>query len=263
MKGIAPADRPFIFSKCGLVWDAEDPYKRAWRVGAPDSIRKDAEASLRRLRVEVIDLYQMHWPPNDGAKLEDYWGALLELKDEGKIRAAGLSNHGLAQLEVAEALGHVDSLQPPFSAIKRTMADEVAWCAAHSTGVIGYAPMQAGLLSGAFSAQRVADLHPDDWRTRDVEFQGERLHRNLAVTDALRPIAEAHGTTVPAVAIAWVLAWPGMTGAIVGARGPEQVDGWLPAANLELSELEVDEIARAIESTGAGEGPSRPPRHLA
>jgi len=258
MAGIAPADRPFIFSKCGLVWDAADPYKRAWRVGAPDSIRKDAEASLRRLRAEAIDLYQMHWPPDDGAPLEDYWGALLELKHEGKILAAGLSNHGLAQLESAEALGHVDSLQPPFSAIKRSMAGEIAWCAANSTGAIVYSPMQAGLLTGAFSAQRVASLHHDDWRTRDAEFQGERLQRNLALAGSLRAIAEEHGTTVPAVAVAWVLAWPGITGAIVGARDTAQVDGWLPAAKVELSGAELDQIARAIESTGAGQGPSRP-----
>ena len=116
----------------------------------------------------------------------------------------------------------MDSLQPPFSAIKRSMADEIAWCAANSTGCIVYSPMQAGLLSGAFSAQRVASLHHDDWRTRDAEFQGERLQRNLALAGSLRPIADAHGTTVAAVAVAWVLAWPGITGAIVGAtrHGP-------------------------------------------
>jgi len=258
MKGIPAADRPYIFTKCGLRWDKEDPYKPAKRVGAPESIRAEVEASLRRLAVEAIDLCQMHWPAEDGARLEDYWGTLLQLKAEGKIRAAGLSNHDMVLLEAAEARGHVDTLQPPFSAIRRTMAPEIAWCATHSTGVIVYSPMQAGLLTGAFSAARVAALHQDDWRARNAEFRGERLERNLALAEALRPIADERGTTMAAVAVAWVLTWPGVTGAIVGARNAEQVNGWLPAANLELSETELEDIARAIESTGAGDGPSRP-----
>lgn len=260
LTGIAEADRPFIFTKCGLVWDNDHPYKPARRLGDPDSIRKGAEESLRRLQVEAIDLLQMHWPPEDGSRLDDYWGALLELREEGKIRAAGLCNHSLAQLDTAEALGHLDTLQPPFSAVKRTSAPEVAWCAANTTGVIVYSPMQAGLLTGAFSAERAAGLDHEDWRRRDAEFQGERLQRNLALADALRPIAEQRATTVAAIAVAWVLAWPGVTGAIVGARSTGQVDGWLPAATLELSDAELDQIALAIESTRAGDGPSRPPR---
>lgn len=258
MRGITPADRPFIFTKCGLRWDPADPYKQARRVGAPASLREEVELSLRRLETDVIDLYQMHWPAEDGTPLEDYWSTLLQLKDEGKIRAAGLCNHNAVQLEAAERLGHVDSLQPPFSAIKRSTADEIAWCSEHSTGVIVYSPMQAGLLTGAFSAERVANLHADDWRARNPEFQGERLSRNLALAGALRPIAEARGTTVPAVAVAWTLAWRGVTGAIVGARSPAQVDGWLPASELVLTTTELDDIAAAIASTGAGEGPARP-----
>lgn len=258
MRGITPADRPFIFTKCGLRWDPADPYKQARRVGAPASLREEVELSLRRLETDVIDLYQMHWPAEDGTPLEDYWSTLLQFKDEGKIRAAGLCNHNVVQLEAAERLGHVDSLQPPFSAIKRSTADEIAWCSAHSTGVIVYSPMQAGLLTGAFSAERVANLHAEDWRLRNPEFQGERLSRNLALAGALRPIAEARGTTVAAVAVAWTLAWRGVTGAIVGARSPAQVDGWLPASELVLTTTELDDIAAAIASTGAGEGPARP-----
>lgn len=258
MDGIPDVDRPFIFTKCGLEWDSQDPYGPARRVGSPKSIRAGAEASLRRLRVEAIDLLQVHWPAEDGTPIDDYWATMLQLKDEGKVRAAGLSNHSLAQLEQAEAIGHVDTLQPPFSAVRRAMAPEVAWCAEHSTGVIAYSPMQAGLLTGAFTAQRAAQLHKDDWRLRDPEFQGERLLRNLALADALRPIASERGTTVAAVAVAWVLSWPGVTGAIVGARSPSQVDGWLGAAELELSDQELADIAAAIESTGAGQGPSRP-----
>jgi len=258
LRGIPAADRPFIFTKCGLRWDPADPYKPARRVGAPASLREEVEASLRRLEVEVIDLYQMHWPAEDGTPLEAYWSTLLELKDEGKVRAAGLCNHSAAQLEVAERTGHVDSLQPPFSAIRRTAAPDIAWCAAHSTGVIVYSPMQAGLLTGSFSAERAANLHPDDWRRHNPEFQGERLSRNLALADALRPIAAARGTTVAAVAVAWALAWPGVTGAIVGARSAAQVDGWLPAATIELSPAEIDQVTAAITATGAGEGPVAP-----
>jgi aryl-alcohol dehydrogenase-like predicted oxidoreductase len=213
---------------------------------------------LRRLKVDVLDLLQMHWPPDDGARVEDYWGAMLELKEQGKVRAIGLSNHSVERLEKAEPVGHVDTLQPPFSAIKRTTATEIAWCADHSTGVIVYSPMQAGLLTGAFTAERVAGLHSDDWRGRDPQFQGERLQRNLALTEALRPIAQERGISLAAIAVAWVLSWPGVTGAIVGARNDQQVDGWLPAAQTELTPAELGRIAAAIEATGAGEGPVTP-----
>jgi aryl-alcohol dehydrogenase-like predicted oxidoreductase len=260
MEGIPEADRPFIFTKCGLAWANDDPYKPAVRTGTTQDIRAGVEASLRRLRTETIDLCQMHWPAGDGTRLEDYWATLLQLKEEGKIRWAGLSNHDVAMLGTAEAIGHVDTLQPPFSAIKRSAAPEVAWCAASSTGVIVYSPMQAGLLTGTFTTERAARLSPEDWRSRDVEFKGERLERNLALADALRAVASQAGTTVPAVAVAWVLSWPGISGAIVGARSSRQVDGWLPAATLELSEGELEDIAQAIESTGAGAGPSRPAR---
>jgi aryl-alcohol dehydrogenase-like predicted oxidoreductase len=259
VSGLGSADRPYVFTKCGLVWDDRDHYKPAVRVGAAKSIRSEVEASLRRLQVERIDLYQVHWPADD-VGIEDYWSTMLALEQEGKIRAAGLSNHNVAQLEVAEALGHVSSLQPPFSAIKRGAAAELAWCASHATGAIVYSPMQAGLLTGAFSVERVASLDKEDWRARDVEFHGDRLQRNLAITEALRPVAARHETTVASVALAWVLAWPGVTGAIVGARSAGQVDGWLPAATLELSAAELDEIALAIEAARPDAGPVRPPR---
>ena len=260
MEGIPEADRPFIFTKGGQVWDETDRYKPARRVGTRESVRAGAEASLRRLGVDAVDLYQMHWPPGDGSPIEEYWGALLELKDEGKARAVGLSNHNVAQLEEAEAVGHVDSLQPPFSAVKRGTAPEIEWCAAHSTGVIAYSPMQAGLLTGAFSTERVANLHQDDWRKRDPQFQGENLERNLALAEKLRQIGERRSVGAGVVAIAWALEWPGVSGAIVGGRSPSQVDGWLPAATLKLTEAELDEVSHAIESTGAGFGPSRAPR---
>lgn len=256
LRGIPADRRPYVFTKCGLVWDEANPTATPRRVGEARSLRREVENSLRRLQVERIDLYQMHWPAADGTPLEAYWQTLLELKREGKVRAVGLSNHSAAQLEVAEALGHVDTLQPPFSAIRRDVAAaELPWCAGHATGVIVYSPMQSGLLTGAFSAGRVAGLPADDWRSRHPEFTGEKLARNLALADALRPIAERHGTTQGAVAVAWTLAWPGVTAAIVGARSPAQVEGWLAAARLELSPAEMQEIAAALQGTGAGSGP--------
>ena len=154
---------------------------------------------------------------------------------------------------------HVDSLQPPFSLIRRDAGGrEIAWCAEHGTGVICYSPMQSGLLTDSFAAGKVATMAYDDWRRRSPEFQEPNLSRNLALRDALRPIAQRHGTTVSAVALAWTKAWPGVTAAIVGARSPAQVDGWIGAASLDLTAADLEEIASAIERTGAGTGPTMP-----
>ena len=259
LRDYAPADRPLVFTKCGLTWDEQDRAAPPTFVGNPASIRRELEGSLRRLGVERIDLYQMHWPAQDGTPLEDYWGTLLDLQREGKIRAAGLSNHSVAQLEAAERLGHVDSLQPPFSAIRRDAAGELGWCAARGTGVIVYSPMQSGLLTGTFTEERASSLPSDDWRRKSPDFRGEALRRNLQLAEALRPVAERHATTVAAVACAWTLAWPGVTAAIVGARSPRQVDGWKDALRLELTAADLNEIGAAIERTGAGAGPVRPP----
>jgi aryl-alcohol dehydrogenase-like predicted oxidoreductase len=259
LRDIPADDRPYVFTKAGLVWDERDHSAPPRRIGDPLSLRREVEASLRRLDVERIDLYQMHWPAEDGTPLEDYWGTLLQLKEEGKVRAVGLSNHHVGQLEDAERLGHVDTLQPPFSAIRREVAvAELPWCAAHGTGVIVYSPMQSGLLTGAFSLERAARLGADDWRSHSPDFTGLGLRRNVALADALRPIAERHSATVAAVAVAWTLAWPGITGAIVGARSPAQVDGWIDAASLELTGSDLDDIAAAIKRTAAGVGPVRP-----
>ncbi|KGD94085.1 aldo/keto reductase [Achromobacter sp. RTa] len=256
---MAPAERPYVFTKCGLNWSADQPRAMPRRTGAPASIRREIEDSLRRLGVERIDLYQMHWPAGDGTPLEAYWQQLLDLKREGKVRAVGLSNHNLAQIQAAEALGHVDTLQPPFSAIQRAAgADLIPWCARNGTGVIVYSPMQSGLLTGRFSVERARSLPEDDWRARNAEFASPNIERNLALAEAFKPVAERHGTTVAAVAAGWTLAWPGVTGAIVGARSAAQVDGLLGAAELELDSEDMDAIAEAIERTGAGAGPVRP-----
>ncbi len=260
LKRMRPDARPFVFTKCGLIWDETDTRAFPKRIGRPDSIRHEVEASLRRLGIERIDLYQMHWPAQDGTPIEEYWQALLDLKAAGKVRAVGLSNHDATQLAAAEAIGHVDTLQPPFSAIERGAGEAILpWCEAHGTGVIVYSPMQAGLLTGSFSEARAATLGDDDWRSRSDNFKGEALRRNLALADALKPIAERHQVPVPCVAIAWVLSWSAVTGAIVGARSPQQVDGWAGGARLTLSPPELDEIAQAIAATGAGRGPARAP----
>lgn len=249
-----PSSRPYVFSKGGLATREG----QAYGIAQPDSLRRELEGSLRRLGVECIDLYQMHWPAGDGTPLEVYWQALLDFQRDGKVRAIGLSNHGLAQVQAAEAIGHVDALQPPFSLIRREAgADLLPWCESRQTGVIVYSPMQSGLLSGAFSDTR--RLPSNDWRSRDAEFLPPRLARNLALAETLRPLAERHGTTVGAIAIAWTQAWPGVSGAIVGARSPAQVDGWLGAATLELDDEALQLIADALADSGAGSGPLQPP----
>ncbi len=258
LAGVPESERPLVFTKCGLVWDPTDRLKPSRQIGNPASIRREAEDSLRRLRVERLDLLQMHWPSRDGSAVEDYWAELVDLRREGKILSAGLSNHGIEALDRAEAIGHVDVIQPPFSAIDRRAAlDLLGWARAHETGVIVYSPMQSGLLSGQFSLERADQLAPGDWRRSSPEFT-DRLDQNLALANALRPIAERHGVSTGAVAIAWTLAWPGVSGAIVGARSAAQVDGWIAAGTLDLTADDLDEVEVAIRTTGAGEGPTRP-----
>ena len=259
LRALGAAERPLVFTKCGLAWDERNPMVQARRVLRPDAIRAECEASLRRLGVERIDLYQFHWPDQGGTPVEDSWAAMARLVDEGKVRAAGVSNFGVDLLERCEKIRHVDSLQPPFSLVRRTAAErEIPWCVQHRTAVVCYSPMQSGLLTDRFDAARVGQLAPDDWRRRSPEFQPPNLERNLALRDALRPIAARHGVGVSAVAVAWTLAWTGVTGAIVGARSPDQVDGWIAAASLELDGKDLDEIASAVARTGAGPGPTRP-----
>lgn len=259
LKDIPTSQRPLVFTKCGLTWDDQDRMAPPRNIGAPASIRRELEASLKRLGVERIDLYQMHWPAKDGTPIEDYWQTLLDLKAEGKVRAVGLSNHNVKQLEAAEAVGHVDTLQPPFSAIRREFAGaELPWCLAHDTGVIVYSPMQAGLLTGAFTQARADKLPADDWRSRNTEFNGDKLKHNLQLAETMKAVGKRHGTTAAATAIAWTLAWPGVSGAIVGARDPSQVDGWIDAATLHLRQADLDEIAATIHASGAGAGPPLP-----
>ena len=259
LREIPAGQRPLVFTKCGVVADPAKPFGPVTRTLRPDSIRREIEQSLKRLGVERIDLYQFHWPDETGVPIEDSWGEMVRLIAEGKVRAAGVSNFNVDLLERCERIRHVDSLQPPFSLIRRkAAADVIPWCAAHGTGVIVYSPMQSGLLTDSFTAERMAKLAEDDWRRKNPQFQEPNLGRNLRLRDALRPIAARHGVSVSAVSAAWTLSWRGVTGAIVGARSAAQVDGWIAAGQLDLSSQDLDEIARAIGQTEAGEGPARP-----
>ena len=259
VRELPESDRPYVFTKGGMIPDLDNRFEEPERDLRPESIRREVEASLRRLGVDRIDLYQFHWPDETGTPVEESWGEMARLVDEGKVRAAGVSNFDVGLLERCEAIRHVDSLQPPFSLIHRESgADVIPWCAAHGTGVIVYSPMQSGLLTDSFSAERVASLASDDWRLRDEDFQEPALSRNLSLRDALEPIAKRHDTSTAAVAVAWTLAWPGETGAIVGARSPGQVDGWIGAASLELTDDDLADIAEAVRTTGAGSGPATP-----
>jgi len=264
LRSLPLSERPWVFTKCGLLWDDKNPMQAAQRVLTPQSIRRECEASLRRLGVDRIDLYQFHWPDGIGTPIEDSWGEMSLLVKEGKVRAAGVSNFNRELLERCEAIHHVTSLQPPFSLIHRAAAEqELPWCKSHNTGVICYSPMQSGLLTDDFTAARIPRLAADDWRRKAAEFQEPNLSRNLALRDALRPIARRHGASVASVAIAWTLIWPGVTGAIVGARTPAQVDGWISAATLQLTPEDITDISSAIATTRAGSGPSRPAKSIA
>ena len=259
LKAIPAADRPLVFTKCALVWDPQNPRTPAKRSAAPASLRRDCEASLRRLGVDRIALFQIHWPDEGGVPAEESWGEMSRFVDEGKVRAIGVSNFGVELLDRCERVRHVDSLQPPFSMIARDSASGlIPWAADHGTGVIVYSPMASGILTESFSPARVTAMAEDDWRRQAPNFNEPALSRNVALRDALRPIAHRHRTTVSAVAVAWVLAWPGVTGAIVGARSPEQVDGWLGGGAVTLTAADLSEIAATVARTGAGSGPVQP-----
>jgi aryl-alcohol dehydrogenase-like predicted oxidoreductase len=256
---IPVSERPMVFTKGGLDADPANPYIPATRSLRPEFIRRECENSLRRLGVERIDLYQFHWPDETDTPVEDSWGEMARLADEGKVGAMGVSNFSVELLERCEKVRHVDSLQPPFSMIHRTSGSTVIpWCAAHGTGVIVYSPMTSGILTDTFSRERVASMADEDWRKRSADFNEPGLSKNIALRDALVPVARRHGVSVASVAVAWTLAQPGVTGAIVGARRPEQVDDWLPAGSLELTPADLREISTAIVSTGVGATSARP-----
>ena len=260
LKGYATGEEVFVCTKCGRrTLPDGSPYGDL----RPQSIRVECEASLRRLGVERLDLYQIHWPDVDtGAPLEDSWTVMAELVDEGKVRWIGVSNFDVDELERCEAIRHVDSLQPPLSMLQRgALRNVIPWAAAHQTGVIVYSPMASGLLSGTFDRERLDNLAPDDMRLGRSEFTEPELSKNFALVERLRAIADDFACSVAELAIAWALAQEGVTGAIVGARRPTQLDHWTGAGRLELSEELLRAISDAIADTGAGtEELPTPPR---
>ena len=251
-------DRPLVFTKCGLVW--EPGGTTVSNVGAPDSIRRECEASLRRLGVEVIDLLQIHWPPTDGTPIEETWSTMADLVDEGKVRYIGTSNFDVDLLEACETVRHVDTYQPELNLLVRgAAATTLPWCEARGTGVIVYSPMRSGLLTGAYTRERAENLPADDWRSTHPDFQEPGLAANLLFVERLRVIAAEMNCTLAELAVAWTLAWPAVGGAIVGARRPAQLDDWIGAGSLELDDDRLDEIATLLDETGAGSGPTLRP----
>lgn len=244
LEGIS-RDEVYVATKCGRVKGDGDVPEGDLR---PESIRRQLEASLRNLRMDTVDLYQIHWPDTTtGTPIEESWAAMARLQDEGKVRWIGVSNFDVSLMERCEAIRHVDSLQPPYSLLRREIEAEILpWCLHNGTGVVCYSPMQAGILSGSFSLDRVA---PDDWRRRNPIYQEPALSRNLAFVERLRPIAARYGKTVGQLAVAWVLANPAVTSAIVGARRPAQVEQNVGAMGWTLSDDILKEIDEAYAAT--------------
>jgi aryl-alcohol dehydrogenase-like predicted oxidoreductase len=241
-----------LATKCGRLWDAEAGELRS--VLKAESIRREVEASLRRLKVEVIDLYQIHWPIPD-EDIEEGWSTIAELVREGKVRYGGVSNFSLAQLKRVQLIHPVASLQPPYNMLQREVEDELlAYCAANQIGVIAYGPMGAGLLTGKYDRERIADLPQGDWRRQNARFSEPQVSANLRLVDRLRPIAGRRGISLAQLAIAWVLRRPEVTAAIVGARRPDQIEETATAGDVSLSQAEVAEIESLLVERDAALG---------
>ncbi|MDQ3012345.1 MAG: aldo/keto reductase [Acidobacteriota bacterium] len=231
------AKKPYVFTKCGRNWNED---RQIVKLLKRDAIRQECENSLRRLQVDVIDLYQMHWPEPD-EDIEEGWATMAKLKEEGKVRWIGVSNYNADQLRRVQAIAPVTSLQPPYSLLRREVEADLPYCAANNIGVLAYSPMGSGMLAGAMTRQRAENLPEDDWRRRSPQFQEPLLTRNLKLADKLKEIAARHNRTAGEAAIAWALRDPTVTGAIVGVRNAEQVSGILGAMEFRLSKEEIAE----------------------
>jgi aryl-alcohol dehydrogenase-like predicted oxidoreductase len=245
-----PGPQPYVFTKCGRSWDAQG------NVGiglSADSIRREVEDSLRRLSVDVIDLYQVHWPPDpDSAELEEGWSTLADLQRQGKVRWIGVSNFNVQQLRRAQAIAPVTSLQPRYSLVHREIEDQILpYCLQQGIGVIVYSPMASGLLTGAMTRERATKLPKDDWRKNHPDFNEPKLSRNLALVDRLQEIARRHNRSAGEVAIAWTLRHPAVAGAIVGARNARQAEGVMRAGELRLTDEEATKIEMFVAETAA------------
>lgn len=238
--------RPYVFTKCGMVWDERGNIDYSLR---SESVRRECEASLRRLKTEVIDLYQIHWTADDLNETMEGWNTLARLQAEGKVRWIGISNATVEEMERLHALAPVTSLQPPYSLIRRGVENaQLPWCQRENVGVIVYSPMASGLLTGAMTRERLAALPPADWRTRSDDFKEPKLTANLEAVERLRAVGNRHGRSPAEVAIAWTLRHPAVSGAIVGARNPKQVNGFIGAMEFRLTPQEAAEIEGASSS---------------
>jgi len=234
--------RPYIFTKCGMVWDESRNIDYCLRA---ESVRRECEASLRRLRVDRIDLYQIHWSSDDLDETLEGWATMAELQKEGKLRWIGVSNFSLDELKAAQPIAPITSLQPPYNLIKREVETEILpWCRENGIGSIAYSPMGSGLLTGAMTRERAVALPATDWRKRNPEFQEPKFSRNLELVERLKAVGARHGRSPGETAIAWVLRNDAVTGAIVGARNARQVDGIVGAADFRLTPAEIAEIER-------------------
>jgi aryl-alcohol dehydrogenase-like predicted oxidoreductase len=232
-------NRPYVFTKCERNWDAN---RQIYKSLKADSIRRECENSLRRLKVDAIDLYQIHWPEPE-EDIEEGWGALAKLKEEGKVRWIGLSNFNEKQMERVRSIAPITSLQPPYSAISPEIEERVLpYCSRHNIGVIVYSPMKSGLLTGKMTKERVQGFPEDDFRKRALAFQEPNLSRNLELAQLMKRIGEGHGRSAGEIAIAWTLRHPAVTAAIVGMRSAEQARGVLGALEFRLSAEEIAEI---------------------
>ena len=241
-------DRPYLFSKCSMVWDAAGKISNRLK---RESLLRECEASLRRLKVDAIDLYQIHWP-NPAEDLEEGWETLMRLKADGKIRWGGVCNFDVARLKRVSPLGAVTSLQPPYSIISPEVETALLpHCLAENIGVIVYSPMKSGLLTGKMTAERIKAMPDDDFRKGAVQFREPKLSRNLALAGLLREIGAGRGRNPGEVAIAWCLRHPAVTGAIVGVRSAEQLKGVAGAAEFRLTAQEIDRIARFMTENPA------------
>ncbi len=233
------ANKPYVFTKCARIWNEKREIGKSLKA---DSIRRECESSLRRLKLDVIDLYQIHWPEPD-EDVEEGWTALAKLREEGKVRWIGVSNFNARQMERCRKIAPVTSLQPPYSVISPEIeAETLPYCQAHGIGVIVYSPMKSGLLTGKMTRERVANLPDDDFRKRAPAFQEPQFTRNLALAELLKTIGARHGRTAGEAAIAWTLRHPAVTAAIVGMRSAEQTKGVLGALEFRLSDAEIAEI---------------------
>ena len=240
--------RPYVFTKCERVWDKNGDVGASLKAA---SIRRECEDSLRRLKTDVIDLYQIHWPEPDG-DIEEGWTEMARLKEEGKVRWIGVSNFSVSQMKRAQAIAPITSLQPPYSLVTREIEREILpYARANNIGVIVYSPMSAGLLTGAMTKERVANFAEEDWRLRLPNFREPLLSRNLQLVERLREIGKHHGRSPGEVAIAWTLHHSAVTGAIVGFRSPKQVDGVIGAAEFRLSQAEIEDIESFLKPGAA------------